>query len=295
MYHRRERSVSMSIPLSTLLRATAFNLAFYLWTFALAVGGLPFLSRWQPEQVRAYARFWLRGVHRLLRASVGLDYEVRGLERLPPGPLLIAAKHQSAWETLTFHLLLPDIVVGLKEELVRIPLFGRYLRAAGSIVIDRGNPQRAIRSLVEGAKRAVARGESVLVFPEGTRRPPGAPPDYKPGVAALYRALGVPCVPVALNSGLFWGRRSWLKFPGRITVSFLEPIAPGLDRASFMRLLEERIERETAALVRAAAPPTGARDRLLPRATREASKGFVGASDCSMIRPRSESFEERRR
>ncbi len=234
---------------SMLLRASAFNLAFYLWTAVLALAGLPLLPLWDEARTRAYARFWERGIHRLLRLLVGLTFEVRGREHLPPGPALIASKHQSAWETLTFHLLVPNLVVGLKRELTRIPLFGRYLLKAGCIPIDRDSPQRAIRSLVAGARRAVARGDCVLIFPEGTRRPPGAPPDYKPGVVALYRALGVPCVPVALNSGLFWGRRSWLKAPGRIVVEFLEPIPPGLERRRFQELLEARIEEATRRLV----------------------------------------------
>ncbi len=259
----------MRITAGPLIRATAFNLAFYAWTALLAVAGLPFLPFWDEARTRAYARFWERGIHRLLRWLVGLEHEVRGLHHLPAGPAILASKHQSAWETLAFHLIVPNLVVGLKRELLRIPLFGLYLRRAGSIAIERGSPQRAIRSLVEGAKRAVARGDHVLIFPEGTRRPPDAPPDYKPGVVALYRALGVPCVPVALNSGLFWGRRSWLKRPGRIVVEFLEPIPPGLDRTTFLRQLERRIEGATRRLVAeargtpqpTAPPPVAARSR----------------------------------
>ncbi len=231
------------------LRAGLFNTAFYLWTVALALAVLPAAPFLSAPAMRAYARFWMRGTQAMLRGVVGLDYEVRGLERLPPEPVVIAAKHQSAWETLFFHLVRPQLVIALKEELTRIPIFGWYLTIAGNIRIDRGGAGRALRSLLEGAERAVTRGESVLIFPEGTRMPVGAPPAYKSGVAALYRALGVPCVPVALNSGLFWGRRSFLKRPGRILVEFLEPIPPGLPRSEFMRLLEQRIETATARLV----------------------------------------------
>jgi len=247
---------------ATFLRASLFNLAFYAWTVPLALVGAPVLPFLREERVRAYGRFWERGIHRLLRTIVGLDFEVRGQERLPATPCIIASKHQSAWETLAFHVIVPNVVVGLKRELTRIPLFGQYLLKAGNIPIDRESPQRAIRSLVEGAKQAIARGDHVLIFPEGTRRPPDAPPDYKPGVVALYRALGVPVVPVALNSGLFWGRRSWLKFPGRIVLEFLEPIPPGLDRVTFVRTLEERIESATRRLLaeaRGAALPASAR------------------------------------
>jgi len=257
---------------TTILRATAFNVAFYVWTVALALVGLPFLPFWDEARTRAYARFWERGIHRLLAGLVGLRHEVRGLEHLPATPCIIASKHQSAWETLAFHLLVPNIVVGLKQELVRIPLFGRYLLKAGSIPIDRTSPARAIRSLVEGARRAMARGNHVLIFPEGTRRPVGAPPDYKPGVIALYRALGVPCVPVALNSGLFWGRRSWLKFPGHIVVEFLEPIPPGLDRETFLHTLRERIETASRRLV------AEARGELQPAPSPSAAMGEADRS-----------------
>lgn len=242
----------------TVVRATAFNVAFWAWTAMCLIAGLPLLPFLNRRQVRAYARLWERGIQRLLATVVGLHYRVRGLEHLPSGPLLIASKHQSAWETLVFHLLVHDIVIGLKDELTRIPLFGTYLLRAGNIRIDRGGAARALKSLVEGAREAVARGESVLIFPEGTRRDPDALPDYRPGVAALYRALGLPCVPVALNSGLFWGRRSFLKLPGTITVEFLEPLPPGLDRTTFMRLLEERIETATARLVAEARAATRA-------------------------------------
>ncbi len=239
----------MQVPPGQSLRAGLFNLCFYFWTVVLALALLPAAPFAGAPAVRAYARFWMRGTQALLRRIVGLDHEVRGLERLPPGPVIIASKHQSAWETLFFHLVRPDLVIGLKEELTRIPIFGWYLTIAGNIRIDRGGAGRALRSLLVGARRAVARGESVLIFPEGTRMPVEAPPAYKSGVAALYKALDVPCVPVALNSGVYWGRRSFLKRPGRILVEFLEPIPPGLPREEFMRLLEERIETATARLV----------------------------------------------
>jgi 1-acyl-sn-glycerol-3-phosphate acyltransferase len=231
------------------LRGLLFDALFFLWTalFCLLVlPAFPFLS---PAGMRRVARFWERVILVLLRFTVGLRHEVRGREHLPAGPVIIASKHQSAWETLVFHVLVPELAVGLKEELTRIPVFGWYLMRAGNIRIDRGAAARAIRSLVEGAKEAVAGGLSVLIFPEGTRSAPGDPPDYKPGVVALYNALRLPVVPVALNSGLFWGRRSLVKRPGRIVVQFLEPIPPGLERKAFMQTLEQRIETATARLI----------------------------------------------
>lgn len=236
-------------PPLQLARAGLFNAFFYVWTTVLCLGALPAVPFLSPGGVRAIARFWMRGLHRALRVLVGLTYEVRGLQHVPRTPAIVASKHQSAWETMTFHVLVPDVAVGLKYELTRIPAFGYYLVRGGAIRIDRGGAARAMRSLIEGARRAAAEGCSVLIFPEGTRRPPGAPPDYKPGVAALYAALGLPVVPVALNSGLFWGRRSFLKRQGRVVVEFLEPIPPGLDRRAFMAELERRIEPATARLI----------------------------------------------
>jgi 1-acyl-sn-glycerol-3-phosphate acyltransferase len=236
-------------------RALLFNLFFYVWTTLLSVLTLPAYPFLSERGMRWVARFWMHGLQAVLRLVVGLSYEVRGRERLPPGPAIIASKHQSAWETLIFHVLVPDLAVGLKYELTRIPIFGWYLMRGGAIRIDRGGAARALRSLVDGARAAAARGVSILIFPEGTRRAPEDPPDYKPGVAAVYTALDLPVVPVALNSGLFWSRRSFLKRPGRITVQFLEPIPPGLDRRTFMAELQRRIETATARLVAEGSAP----------------------------------------
>ena len=225
-----------------LVRSLLFNLVLWLWSASLVlilVPAAPFVS---PPSIRRYAAFWMRGVHLALAWIVGLRFRVQGLEHLPDGPCIIASKHQSSFETLLFHTIRPDIAIGLKEELIRIPLFGWYLKIAQNIAIDRGGAAKAMRSLVKGAETAVENGLSILIFPEGNRRPVDAAPDYKPGVAALYKALDVPVVPVGLDSGRFWPRRSFAKRPGMITVRFLEPIPPGLDRQAFMRLLEERTE-----------------------------------------------------
>lgn len=235
-------------PLMT-LRAFLFNILFYVWTAIISLAGAPGLIFLDDRYGRAVARVWMRVTNFLLRWVVGLTYEVRGREHLPKGAAIIASKHQSAWETMIFNLLVPDLVVGLKEELARIPVFGWYVNGCGFVKIDRGGAAKALRSLIVGAKERMSRGCTLLLFPEGTRRAPGAPPDYKPGVVAVYAALGVPVVPVALNSGLFWGRRSFIKRPGVMTMEILEPIPPGLDRRVFLQTLEERTETATARLV----------------------------------------------
>jgi 1-acyl-sn-glycerol-3-phosphate acyltransferase len=156
----------------------------------------------------------------------------------------------SMWDTVALYLLLDDPAVVLKRDLRLIPFYGWYTWKAGSIAIDRDGKASALRQMAASAKRAMAEGRSILIFPEGTRKPPGASPDYKPGVAGLYGQLNAPCVPVALNSGLFWtGPGGFLKKRGRIVVQFLEPIPSGLRRREFMATLEERIERATDALL----------------------------------------------
>lgn len=234
--------------LGMLVRSLAFNVAFWVWTGFLALAALPLLLL-PRRAMQALGRCWGRGVLALARAVVGLSYEVRGQERVPQGPALFAIKHQSAWETMIVHSLLDDPAIALKRELTLIPLFGWYLLRAGMIRIDRAAGARALRSLVEGARGALARGSSVVMFPEGTRVAPGQRRPYQPGIAALYLHLERPVVPVALNSGMYWSRRSFLKRPGRIVVEFQEPIAPGLDRRGFMAELERRLEGATERLL----------------------------------------------
>jgi 1-acyl-sn-glycerol-3-phosphate acyltransferase len=231
-----------------LLRSAAFNLAVSLWTLALVSVATACLLL-PPAAILAVSRIWMAGVQFLLRHLVGLDYEVRGFSNMPPGAAIYAFKHQSAWETMVIHLLLPKAAIALKRELMLIPLFGWCLRRSGMIGINRAGRTRALRSLVDGAREAFARGVSVVIFPEGRRTAAGQQAPYQPGVAALYLHLDRPVVPVALNSGLFWGRRSFVKRPGKIVIEILEPIEPGLDRKAFMNELRRRLEDATDRLI----------------------------------------------
>lgn len=235
-----------------MIGSVLFNIAFWLWGVVMALASLPILLMPRKAMVR-HAERWERGIQWLLRHLVGLDYRVIGEENRQDAEVIYAIKHQSAWDTITTHLLIEDPAIALKQELTKIPLFGQGLRHAGMIEIARGQGSKALRSLIEGARRAIARGSPVVIFPEGTRTPPGEKHPYHPGVAALYKQLALPVVPVALNSGLFWGRRSFAKKPGTISVEFLEPIQPGLDRKAFMAELEERIETATDRLIAEAA------------------------------------------
>jgi 1-acyl-sn-glycerol-3-phosphate acyltransferase len=229
------------------VRSLAFNLAFGAVTALLGVLGLPMLLAPRRRAMR-FGRFWAQAVLALLRAIVGLDGEVRGRGNIPAGACLIAMKHQSAWDTLILPVVLGDPAVVLKRELLWIPFYGWYARRAGSIATARRGGAGALRRIVAAARRTAAMGRPIVIFPEGTRTAPGQRLAYQPGVAALYQALDVPLVPAAVNSGLFWGRRAFVKRPGRIVLEFLEPIAPGLPRRELMAELERRIEVATAAL-----------------------------------------------
>jgi 1-acyl-sn-glycerol-3-phosphate acyltransferase len=225
-----------------------FNVGFYLLSAVMAIVGLPVLAL--PARANAaYARLWVRATLALLRLTCGLTHRVRGLEHLPPGPCIIASKHQSTWETLAFNLVFHDGAFVLKRDLFYIPIVGWMMWRAGNIGIDRKAGPSALRSILRDAATVIGAGRRIVIFPEGTRTAVDAETPYQPGVAALYTHLKVPVVPVALNSGLFWGRRTFIKKPGRIEVEIVDPIAPGLSRADFMRTLRERVETATQRLV----------------------------------------------
>ncbi|MDM7944804.1 lysophospholipid acyltransferase family protein [Oceanibaculum nanhaiense] len=230
------------------LRSLLFNIAFFGWTALLCIGGIPLLAA-SAGWIVAGQRLWAWGVIGLLRLLIGTDYQVSGRENLPDGPFVIAAKHQSAWETIIFFLLIDRPAYVLKKELLAIPLYGWYARRGGHIAVDRKAGAKALRLLLEDSRRAIADGMVPVIFPQGTRTAPGTHLPYQPGIAALYRGLDLPVVPVALNSGLFWGRRAFRKRPGTIKLEFLPAIPPGMDRAGFMAGLETAIEQATDRLV----------------------------------------------
>jgi 1-acyl-sn-glycerol-3-phosphate acyltransferase len=230
-------------------RALAFNFAFFAWTAICGTVGLPFLLMPRAVTMR-FGRFWAAGVLGLLKVIVGLDHEIRGLDRLPRNGCIIAMKHQSAWDTLILPVVLSDPAIVLKRELLLLPFYGWYAARAGSIAIDRKAGAGAVRRMLAKARPVATSGRPIVIFPEGTRVAPGERRAYQPGVAALYQLLGLPLVPAAVNSGLYWGRRSFLKRPGRIVLEFLDAIPPGRTRPRLMAELERRIETATAALLR---------------------------------------------
>ena len=232
----------------TLVRSIAFNVLFYLNTALYLIIALP--TFFMPYRaIIAVAKSWGRSNLRLLRIVVGITYEVRGRDKIPRGPVIVAAKHQSAWETFALVPLFDNPVFILKRELQWLPVFG-WLTIKGRMVpVDRSAGSQALTAMVERARIELADNRQLIIFPEGTRRPAGAEPRYKFGVAHLYAAEGVPCIPIALNSGLFWPRRSIRMRPGTVLVEVLDPIEPGLDKDVFFKRLKDAIETATARLI----------------------------------------------
>jgi 1-acyl-sn-glycerol-3-phosphate acyltransferase len=230
------------------IRSVLFNILFYLNLTVQIVAALPTLAmpRWG---ILAVAKFWARTNLWLLRVVCGVKVEFRDLAKIPPGPLLVSSKHQSLWETFALLLILPDPAYIMKRELMWIPFFGWYAWKAGMIPIDRSKGSQALADMNERARQELARDRQIIIFPEGTRRPPGAEPRYKYGVVHLYLETGVPCVPIALNSGLFWPRRSIRRYPGIIRVQVLDPIEPGLGKEAFFERVQREVEGATARLV----------------------------------------------
>ena len=242
------------------IRSILFNVLFYLNLVILLVAAIPTLVL-PRRAILGMAKLWGRTTLWLLRVVCGIDVEWRGLEKIPPGGIVIAAKHQSIWETFALITLFSDPTFVIKRELMWIPFFGWYAWHGGMIPVDRGAGRAALSGMMEYARTALAEGRQIIIFPEGTRRAAGADPKYKFGVAHLYAEAGAPCVPIALNSGLFWPRRRFLRFPGTVRVEILDPIPPGADRNTFFTRLQDEIEAATARLVAEDARdlrPTGA-------------------------------------
>ncbi len=226
-----------------ILRSLVFNVLFYvnlaLWLVLAAFPALLLPRR----ALLAVTVGWAHTALWLMRVVAGTRYEINGRENIPEGGMIVAAKHQSFWETFVMMMLFKDPIFILKRELMWIPFFGWCLKKFRMIPVDRGGRARALAQVTRRAKTELSdNGRQLLIFPEGTRRPAGAPPAYKFGVAHLYAELKLPCLPVALNSGLYWPRRSFLRRPGTIRLEILPPIAPGLDKVTFQALLQERIE-----------------------------------------------------
>ncbi|HYF06702.1 MAG TPA: lysophospholipid acyltransferase family protein [Acetobacteraceae bacterium] len=231
----------------TILRSVLFNFVFFVVSSVLALAGLVLVLA-PARYLRRWIQIWARMVLGLLRGLCGIRLRVTGLEHLPSGAAVIAAKHQSAFDTIVWLALLEAPAYVLKRELLSVPVWGLLAKRAGHIAVDRAAGASALRSMVREARGVLDEGRPIIIFPEGTRSQPGERLPYQPGVVALA-GLGAPVVPVATDSGLCWGRRAFIKRPGTIHLSILPPLPPGLSRSSLLGTLEAAIEEESARLL----------------------------------------------
>ena len=235
------------------IRSALCTVCFYVWSIFMGLVMIPMVLLPRPA-FRWFVQIWSKGVFILFRIIVGIRIEVRGREFIPTGPSLIASKHQSEWETLIFLHLLHDPVYIMKKELGYIPGYGTYARKMKMIFIDRAGYSKTLRKLIQDAQDTIATGRSLVIFPEGTRIEPGVKAPYHTGIAALYSALDLRVSPVVHNSGLCWPKQSFRKYAGTITIRFLEPIEPGLERHEFMTRLEHDMETASDGLLAETVP-----------------------------------------
>lgn len=224
------------------IRSLVFNLAWYLNIIVHMIVQTPFYFFLSHKAALEVPRRWANSAHWLHKVLAGTRMEVTGLENIPEGGCIIASKHQSIWEFYAIYALLPDAAYVLKSELMKIPFFGWYVAKVDQIPIRRGDKGKALRNMIANAREKIADNRQIVIFPEGTRRTPGDEPSYRYGVTRMYLELGCPVVPVALNSGLYWPRRKFVRHPGTIRADILEPIMPGLSADEFSAELERRIE-----------------------------------------------------
>ena len=234
------------------LRSTIFNLAFFSVTAVIAFLTLP--TTWMKRSAAMkIVRLWVRTVYALERNIIGLDYEVRGWENVPQGKaFLLAAKHQSTYETFKLHILFDDPAIVLKKELLSVPLWGAFIRKIDPIAIDRSSKKQSIKLLMAEVQRVKDQKRPIIVFPQGTRVRVDATTQEKPyrsGIGHMYESSGLMIVPMAVNTGLFWPKMSWIKKPGVVIFEFLPPIMPGLASDQVMPVLEEKLERASLALL----------------------------------------------
>ncbi len=236
---------------SIFLRSLVYNVLFYMLLVFWNVVAIPtFLM---PRRAfMAVAKMWARSSVWLLRVVCNTRLEVRGREKIPAGPLIVASKHQSMWETFALMPYFDAPLFIYKRELAWIPFFGWYLMKSGMIGVDRGGGMRSLMDMARRAPKEIRSGRQLIIFPEGTRTPVGAPPDYMTGVGQIYASSGVPCQPVALNSGLFWPRRTFMRYPGTLVVEFLDPLPADLTRKEFIVRIATVIEAATNRLVEVA-------------------------------------------
>ncbi|MCO5733669.1 1-acyl-sn-glycerol-3-phosphate acyltransferase [Rhizobium sp. SSA_523] len=225
-----------------MLRSTLFNIAFYANLILRMIVLTPIYFLLPRKKAFAIPKAWARSNHWLMEKIVGTTFEIEGLENIPKTGCIFAPKHQSFWDTYALLPWMDDPVYILKRELTWIPLFGWYVQKQKMIPVDRGARGKVMMEVMRRTKLEMEAGRQLIIYPEGTRRPPGAEPAYRYGIARIYRDMAVPVVPIAMHPGLFWPRRNTMRYPGHFKVRILPPIAPGMDPDAFFAHLIATLE-----------------------------------------------------
>lgn len=234
------------------IRQILFNIAFYGATTLFCIVLTPAMILPRPFFIRGLTSYFY-AVHYIEKYVLGLDFEIRGAENIPQsGAFLVAAKHYSAYETMKLHVLFYDPAIIMKKELSYIPLWGWLAMKARMIFIDRGAASTALKSMLAGAQRVEREGRPLVIFPQGTRvavTDTTTEKPYKSGIGRLYAATNQPILPLAMNSGLFWKKKAFFKYPGKVIFEFLPPIPAGLPVDDVLKQLETCIETTSSKLV----------------------------------------------
>ena len=231
-----------------LIRSIIFYLLLYMWTLLLGTVCLPLLLL-PNSYVRSLANLWISGIFGMLKAICAITYEIRGKENIPDHAVIVASKHQSTFETFLLFRLINNSIFIHKRELFLIPIFGFYLKKSNMIAINRAEGPKAMRKMLNEVKESIVNGYSIIIFPEGTRKKPGETPDYKTGIAGVYKESEAEVLPVALNSGYCWPKHTFIKTSGKIIIKFLKPIPSGLEKSEFLKKIESVIEEETNKII----------------------------------------------
>ena len=232
-----------------MIKSLIFYILLSFWTILLGILFIPFLIM-PKNKLNIAVHVWIWGVLYLLKRICGLSYELKGIKHINDiNAKIIASKHQSAFETLVLYYTIPKAIFIHKYELFFIPIFGLYLKKLDMVAINRSKRIKTLNKLIIKSKLKISKGYSLIIFPEGTRKTPGADTDYKSGVAGIYKELNTGVIPVAVNSGIFWPKNSLKIKPGKIIIEFLDPINKGLTKEDFLKILEEKIENKTSELI----------------------------------------------
>ena len=229
-------------------RSIIFYILLYIWTLVLGILFLPYLII-PKTNIRKLAILWINGILLNLQIICGITYEINGIQNIPNKAVIIASKHQSTFETLLLFKYIKNSIFIHKRELFFIPIFGLYLKKINMISINRADGPNAIRKMLNKVNAKIKTGNSIIIFPEGTRKKPGEIPNYKTGIAGIYKESEADVLPVAVNSGNYWPKHTFIKKSGKITIAFLKIIPSKLDKKVFLEKIESAIEKETKKII----------------------------------------------